>query len=323
MDRGNQSTVSEFVFLGLAHSHSVQLSLFVMFVMLYILIVSGNIVVMSIITIDPHLHSPMYFLLANLSFIDMWFCSVTTPKMITDFLRENKTISFSGCMSQVFFLHCIGGGEVVLLVVMAYDRYVAICKPLHYFTIMNMKRCTELVLTSWMTGFIHAMSHLVVFLQLPFCSQAIDSFFCDIPLIIKLTCMDFHDLDIFTNVDCGVVGIPCFIVLLISYTYILRTVRQSSKAGASKALSTCTAHITVVMIFFVPCIFIYVCPIQITWLDKFLAVFYFVFTPFLNPAIYTMRNKEMKNAIKRVINNYMDSKKIPNIQKFVLNNSSN
>ncbi|XP_055458642.1 olfactory receptor 4K3-like [Psammomys obesus] len=310
MDRGNQSTVSEFVFLGLAHSHSVQLSLFVMFVMLYILIVSENIVVMSVITTDPHLHSPMYFLLANLSFVDMWLSSVTTPKMITDFLRENKTISFSGCMSQVFFTHCIAAGEVVLLVVMAYDRYVAICKPLHYFTIMNLKKCTALVLTSWTIGFIHAMSHLVVIVQLPFCGhKEIDSFFCDIPLIIKLACVDSHDLDIFTNVDCGVVGMPCFILLLTSYTYILITVSQSSKAGASKALSTCTAHITVVMIFSVPCIFIYVSPIQITWLDKFFAIFYSVFTPLLNPAIYTMRNNEMKNAMKRLIKNYMDSKR--------------
>ncbi|XP_021519296.1 olfactory receptor 4K3-like [Meriones unguiculatus] len=305
----NQSVVTEFVLLGLAHSQSTQFLLFMMFLMLYVVIVSGNIVIMSLVTTDPHLHSPMYFLLANLSFIDMWLSSVTTPKMITDFLRENKIISFSGCMSQVFFTHCIAEGEAVLLVVMAYDRYVAICKPLHYFTIMNMKRCTGLVLTSWMTGFFHAMSHLVVIVHLPFCGpKEIDSFFCDMPLVIKLACMDSHDLDIFTNVDCGVVGIPCFILLLISYTYILRTVQQSSKAGASKALSTCTAHIMVVMIFFVPCIFIYVWPLSITWLDKFLAVFYSVFTPLLNPAIYTIRNKEVKNAMKRLINNYLDSK---------------
>ncbi|EGW04486.1 Olfactory receptor 4K3 [Cricetulus griseus] len=251
----------------------------------------------------------MYFLLANLSFVDMWLSSVTTPKMITDFLRKNKSISFSGCMSQIFFAHCIAAGEMVLLVVMAYDRYVAICKPLHYFTIMNLKRCTGLVLTSWTIGFVHAMSHLVVIVELPFCGpKKIDSFFCDMPLVIKLACMDSHDLDILMNADCGIVGVTCFILLLISYTYILITVRQSSKAGASKALSTCSAHITVVMIFFVPCIFIYVCPLNITWLDKFLAVFYSVFTPLLNPAIYTLRNKEMKNAMTRFINNYIDSK---------------
>ncbi|XP_021519294.1 olfactory receptor 4K3-like [Meriones unguiculatus] len=310
MDGMNQSMVSEFVLLGLAHSQSIQVLLFMMFLILYLFIVSGNIVIVILITTDSHLHSPMYFLLANLSFIDMWLSSVTTPKMITDFLRENKTISFSGCMSQVFFAHCIAAGEMVLLVVMAYDRYVAICKPLHYFTIMNLKRCTGLVLTSWTIGFIHAMSHLVVIVQLPFCGpKEIDSFFCDMPLIIKLACIDSHDLDILMNADCGVVGVTCFILLLISYTYILITVRQSSKAGASKALSTCTAHITVVMIFFVPCIFIYVWPLKITWLDKFLAVFYSVFTPLLNPAIYTLRNKEMKNSMKRFINSYMDSKR--------------
>ncbi|CAO2579540.1 Olfactory receptor 4K3 [Lemmus lemmus] len=268
MDGGNQSVVSEFVILGLSHSKKLQVLLFVVFSLFYLLIVSGNVVIMILITTDPHLHSPMYFLLANLSFVDI-------------------------CMSQVFFAHCIAAGEMVLLVVMAYDRYVAICKPLHYFTIMNLRRCIGLVLTSWTIGFIHA---------------EIDSFFCDMPLVIKLACMDSHDLDILMNADCGVVGVTCFALLLISYTYILITVGQSSKSGASKALSTCSAHITVVMIFFVPCIFIYVWPLSITWLDKFLAVFYSVFTPLLNPAIYTLRNKEMKNAMKRFINNYMDSK---------------
>lgn len=280
-----------------------------MFSKLHLLIVSGNIVILALITTDPHLHSPMYFLLANLSFIDTWLSSVTTPKMITDFLRENKTISFAGYMSQVFFAHCIAAGEMVLLVVMAYDRYVAICKPFHYFTIMNLKRCTGLVFTSWTTGFVHALSHLVVIVELPFCGpKEIDSFFCDMPLVIKLACIDSRDLDVLMNADCGLVAVTCFILLLISYTYILITVCQSSKAGASKAMNTCTAHITVVLIFFVPCIFIYVWPLSIIWLDKFLAVFYSVFTPLLNPAIYTLRNKEMKNAMKKFISSYLSHK---------------
>ncbi|XP_031229466.1 olfactory receptor 4K3-like [Mastomys coucha] len=309
MDEGNHTVVSEFIFWGIASSQRIEVLLFVVFLMLYLLIVSGNIVILVLITTDPHLHSPMYFLLANLSFIDMWLSSVTTPKMITDFLRENKTISFAGCMSQVFFAHCIAAGEMVLLVMMAYDRYVAICKPLHYFTIMNLKRCTGLVFTSWTTGFVHAMSHLIVIVELPFCGpKEIDSFFCDMPLVIKLACMDSRDLDVLMNADCGLVAVTCFILLLISYTYILITVCQSSKAGASKAMNTCTAHITVVLIFFVPCIFIYVWPLNITWLDKFLAVFYSVFTPLLNPAIYTLRNKEMKNAMKRFISNYLGHK---------------
>ncbi|XP_028717956.1 olfactory receptor 4K3-like [Peromyscus leucopus] len=306
MDGGNQSVVSEFILWGLSHSKNLQILLFVMFLILYLLIVSGNIVILVLITTDRHLHSPMYFLLANLSFVDMCLSSNTTPKMISDFLREKKIISFAGCMSQVFFSHCIAAAEMVLLVVMAYDRYVAICKPLHYFTIMNLRRCTGLVLTSWITGCIHGISYMVVVVRLPFCGpKEIDSFFCDMPLVIKLACMDSHDLNTLMNADCGIVAITCFILLLISYTYILITVRQSSKDGASKALSTCSAHLTVVMIFFVPCIFIYVWPLNITWLDKFFAVFYSVFTPLLNPAIYTLRNKEMKNAMKRFISRFL------------------
>ncbi|KFO22711.1 Olfactory receptor 4K3 [Fukomys damarensis] len=305
MDGGNQSTVSEFVLLGLGHSRNLQVLLFLIFFMLYLVIVSGNILIMTLVITDSHLHSPMYFLLTNLSFVDMLLSSNTTPKMITDFLKENKTISFGGCMSQIFFSHFIAGLEMVLLVVMAYDRYVAICKPLHYSTIMNLQRCIGLVVTAWTVGFVHAMSQIVVIVRLPFCGpREVDSFFCDRPLVIKLACTDSYKLKILMNIDCGVVAITCFILLLISYTYILVTVFQSSKTGASKALSTCTAHATVVVLFFGPCIFIYVWPLNITWLDKFLAVFYSVITPLLNPAIYTLRNKEMKNAIKRFRNYY-------------------
>ncbi|XP_077905101.1 olfactory receptor 4K3-like [Ictidomys tridecemlineatus] len=309
MDGGNQSVTSEFVLLGLGHSWDIQVLLFVIFLVLYLTIVSGNVVIMTLIIIDPHLHSPMYFFLANLSFVDMWLSSNTTPKMIADFLREKKTISFAGCMSQIFFSHFIAGLEMVILVIMAYDRYVAICKPLHYSTIMSLHRCIGLVVIAWTVGFVHAMSQIVVIVELPFCGpREIDSFFCDRPLVIDLACMDSHKLKVLMNVDCGVVAITCFILLLISYTYILVTVCQNSKTGASKALSTCTAHITVVVLFFGPCIFIYVWPLNITWMDKFLAVFYSVFTPFLNPAIYTLRNKEMKNAIKRFGNYYVDFK---------------
>ncbi|XP_021516902.1 olfactory receptor 4K3-like [Meriones unguiculatus] len=309
MDGGNQSVVSEFILWGLTNSKNIQILLFVIFLIIYLFIVSGNTVILTLIITDPHLHSPMYFLLANLSFVDMWLSSNSTPKMITDFLRENKTISFAGCISQVFFSHCITGGEMVLLVVMAYDRYVAICNPLHYLSIMNLKRCTGLVLISWTAGFIHGISYLIVSVQLPFCGpRDIDSFFCDMPLVIKLACIDYHDLNTLMNAECGVLAVTCFTLLIISYTYILITVHQSSKNGASKALSTCTAHITVVMIFFVPCIFIYVWPLSITWLDKFLAVFYTVFTPLLNPAIYTLRNKEMKNAMKRFIGKFLCTK---------------
>lgn len=193
MDKGNLSIVSEFVLLGLCHSWNVQVLFLVIFLILYLIIISVNIVIMILIITDPCLHSPMYFLLANLSFVDMWLSSVSTPKMITDFLRENKTISFGGCMCQILYVHFVGGGEMVLLVVMAYDRFVAICKPLHYSTIMSLQKCTGLVVTSWTIGFVHAMSQMSVIVQLPFCGpRDIDSFFCDIPPVIKLACIDSY-----------------------------------------------------------------------------------------------------------------------------------
>ncbi|XP_010830556.1 PREDICTED: olfactory receptor 4K15-like [Bison bison bison] len=302
MEETKQSVVPEFIFRGLCDLRELQKFLFLPFSALYLMTVLGNLFVAFLTITDSHLHSPMYFLLANLSFVDFCFSSVTTPKLTTDFLKDNKTISFGGCMSQILCVHFFGGGEMVLLVTMAYDRCVAICKPLHYSSIMNRQMCIWLVLTSWIIGFVHAASQLAMILDLPFCGpRIVDSFFCDIPEVIKLACTDTHTQRILINADSGVLATTCFILLLISYTYILVTVRLSSKDGASKALSTCTSHITVVVLFFGPCIFVYFWPLSITWVDKFLAVFYTVITPLLNPAIYTLRNKEIKNAIKRLI----------------------
>ncbi|ELR46752.1 olfactory receptor 4K15 [Bos mutus] len=302
MEEANQSVVSEFIFRGLCDSRELQKFLLLPFSALYLMTVLGNLFIAFLIITDSHLHSPMYFLLANLSFVDFCFSSVTTPKLTTDFLKDNKTISFGGCMSQILCVHFFGGGEMVLLVTMAYDRYVAICKPLHYSSIMNRQKCIWLVLTSWIIGFVHATSQLAMILDLPFCGpRIVDSFFCDIPEVIKLACTDTHTQRILINADSAVLATTCFILLLISYTYILVTVHLSSKDGASKALSTCTSHITVVVLFFGPCIFTYLWPPSITWVDKFLVVFYTVITPLLNPAIYTLRNKEIKNAIKRLI----------------------
>ncbi|XP_008839932.1 olfactory receptor 4K5-like [Nannospalax galili] len=303
MEEVNQSVVSEFIFQGLCTSKKLQLLLFLPFSTLYLMIVLGNLFVVLLIVTDHHLHSPMYFLLANLSFIDFCLSSVTTPKMTTDLLQEKKIISFGGCMSQILCVHIFAGGEMVLLVTMAYDRYVAICKPLHYSSIMDRQKCIWLVLISWIIGLVHAISQLVLILDLPFCgSRVVDSFFCDIPLVLKLACMNTDTLGSLINADSGVLASTSFILLLISYTYILFTVLLHSKGGGSKALSTCTSHIIVVVLFFGPCIFIFLWPVSITWVDKFLAVFYTVVTPLLNPAIYTLRNKDIKNAIKKMIN---------------------
>ena len=301
MEEANQSVASEFIFNGLCDSRNLQKFLLLTFSALYLMTILGNLFIVFLIITDSHLHSPMYFLLANLSFVDFCLSSVTTPKLTTDFLNDNKTISFEGCMSQILCVHVFAGGEMVLLVSMAYDRYVAICKPLHYSSIMNRQKCIWLVLTSWIIGFVHATSQLAMILDLPFCGpRIVDSFFCDIPEVIKLACMDTHTLRLLINADSAVLATTCFILLLISYTYILVTVHLSSKDGASKALSTCTSHITVVVLFFGPCIFTYLWPPSITWVDKFLAVFYAIITPLLNPVIYTLRNKEIKIAIKRL-----------------------
>ncbi|XP_059243367.1 olfactory receptor 4K3-like [Mustela nigripes] len=308
MEEANKSVASWFIFRGLCDSKELQTFLLLPFSTLYLMTAVGNLFVVLLFITDSHLHSPMYFLLANLSFVDFCLSSVTTPKLTTDFLKDNKTISFGGCMTQIFGVHFFGGGEMVLLVTMAYDRYVAICKPLHYSSIMDRRKCIWLVLISWTTGFVHAMSQQVMILDVPFCgSRIVDSFFCDTPLVIKLACIDTHTLGMFINANSGVLATICFILLVISYTYILLTVRLHSKDGASKALSTCTSHITVVLLFFGPCFLIYLWPFSITWMDKFLAVFYTVITPLLNPAIYTLRNKDIRNAIKRLINQHMNS----------------
>ena len=303
MEEANHSVVSEFILQGLCNSRELQIFLLLPFSTLYLMTVAGNLFVVILIITDHHLHSPMYFLLANLSFIDLCISSVTTPKLIIDLIKENKRISYGGCMSQILFAHFFVGSEMVLLVTMAYDRYVAICRPLHYTSIMDRQKCIWLVLISWITGFVHGISQLILILELPFCGpRVIDSFFCDIPLVLKLSCMKTDTLGILINADSGVLATTCFILLLISYTYILLTIQIHSKDGSSKALSTCTSHIIVVVLFFGPIIFIYLWPVSITWVDKFLAVFYSVITPLLNPAIYTLRNRDIKNALKKLLN---------------------
>ncbi|XP_027698424.1 olfactory receptor 4K13-like [Vombatus ursinus] len=303
MEQGNLSMVAEFILLGLTESHELQIFFFVFFSITYTAIVFGNLIIILTVTFDPHLHSPMYFLLANLSLIDMSLASFATPKMIHSLARKHKAISYQGYMAQMFFLHLFGGSEMMLLVTMAIDRYIAICKPLHYATIMNHRACFGLVLLSWTTGFMHTMSQMIFTMTLPFCGpNVVNSFFCDLPEVIKLTCLDTYVLELLVIADSGLLSLICFILLLISYSIILVTMRLHSSSGSSKALSTLSAHITVVALFFGPCIFIYVWPFSSISMDKILSVFYTIFTPLLNPIIYTFRNKDMKRSIKKLKN---------------------
>lgn len=299
----NSSVICEFVLLGLTNTWELEIFFFFfIFLLAYAAIMAGNLLIVVTVTFDSHLHSiPMYFLLGNLSFLDMFLSTITTPKMVVDFLKENKTISLWGCMAQMFFLHFLGGSEMTLLIVMAVDRYIAICRPLHYTTIMNHRMLMGSVLLSWAVGFVHTMSQMVFTITLPFCgSNVVDNIFCDLPLVLKLACTDTYVLELLVIADSGLLSFICFILLLISYTVILVTVRHRSSGGLSKALSTLSAHITVVTLVFGPCIFIYVWPFSSFSVDKFLSVFYSVITPLLNPIIYTLRNQEMKAAMSRL-----------------------
>ncbi|XP_040825180.1 olfactory receptor 4K3 [Ochotona curzoniae] len=301
MARGNESVVTEFILLGLSSSADLQIFYFLFFSVVYAVTVLGNLLILLTVVIEPRLHSPMYFLLGNLSFIDMSLASFATPKMIADFLSERKAISFEGCITQIFFLHLLGGAEIVLLIAMSFDRYVAICKPLRYLAILSPRMCVGLVILSWVVGIFHALSQLAFTVNLPFCGpNEVDSFFCDLPLVIKLACVDTYILGVFMISTSGMIALICFMLLVISYTVILVTVRQHSSGGTSKALSTCSAHFTVVTLFFGPCIFIYVWPFTNFPIDKVLSVFYTIFTPLLNPVIYTLRNRDVKDSMRKL-----------------------
>ncbi|MBZ3871449.1 Olfactory receptor 4F3/4F16/4F29 [Sciurus carolinensis] len=301
MGGANHSVVSEFVFLGLTNSWGIQLLLFVFSSMFYMASMMGNSLIVFTVASEPHLHSPMYFLLANLSFIDLGVSSVTSPKMIYDLFRKHKIISFRGCITQIFFIHVIGGVEMVLLIAMAFDRYVAICKPLHYLTIMSPRICIFFSVTAWVVGLTHSVVQLTFVVKLPFCGpNVLDSFYCDLPQFIKLACTDTYRLEFMITANSGFISVGSFLILVTSYIVIILSVQKHSSAGSSKALSTLSAHITVVVLFFGPLIFFYTWPSPSTHLDKFLAIFDAVITPFLNPVIYTLRNQEMKVAMRKV-----------------------
>ncbi|KAM6202977.1 LOW QUALITY PROTEIN: olfactory receptor 4L1-like [Rhynchocyon petersi] len=308
MDLKN-SVVAEFLLLGFSGPWELQVILFVTFSLIYGATLVGNILIVVTVTFSSSLHSPMYFLLGNLSLLDMCLSTVTTPKMITDLLIEHKIISLWGCMAQMFFMHLFGGAEMTLLIAMAFDRYVAICKPLRYRTIMSHRLLSVFVILSWIIGFIHTMSQMVLTMNLPFCGpNVVDNIFCDLPLVIKLACIETYTLELFVIADSGLLSFICFILLLVSYTFILITVqRRSSSGGLSKALSTLSAHIIVVTLFFGPCIFIYAWPFSSFSRSKILAVFYTVITPLMNPLIYTLRNQKMQEAMKKLRSQHISS----------------
>ncbi|KAB0351120.1 hypothetical protein FD754_015977 [Muntiacus muntjak] len=297
----NTQNVTEFIFLGLSPDKLVQKVCFVIFLLLYVAIVLGNFLIVLTVMSSRSLGSPMYFFLSYLSFVEICYASTTTPKLISDLLAERKTISLWGCMTQVFLIHFFGGIEMFLLTVMAYDRYVAICKPLNYTTIMNRQACAFLVGAAWVGGFVHSLAQILLVFHLPFCGpNVIDHYFCDVLPLLKLACSDTFLIGLLIVANGGTLSVISFVALLASYVIILLHLRTRSSEGRRKALSTCGSHITVVTLFFAPCIFIYLRPSTTLSADKTVAVLYTVITPLLNPVIYSLRNAEVKKAMKRL-----------------------
>ncbi|XP_022362902.1 olfactory receptor 4P4-like [Enhydra lutris kenyoni] len=296
-----QRNISEFILLGLLYDQNMQIFCCVLFLFCYVALLAGNLLILVSIRCSPLFHQPMYYFLSHLSSVDICYTSTVTPKFIGDLLRRTKTISYGNCMLQVFAVHFFGSIEVFILTVMAFERYIAICEPLHYVIIMDRTRCHLLVLAAWAGGALHSFPQLLMAIQLPFCGpNEINHYFCNIFPLLKVACTDTYITGILVVANSGTVALVTFVVLFVSYVIILFSLRHHSAEGRRKALSTCGSHITVVSLFFGPSIFVYLRPPTTFPEDKIFALFYTIFAPMFNPLIYTLRNTEMKSAMSKV-----------------------
>ncbi|XP_020865405.1 olfactory receptor 4B1-like [Phascolarctos cinereus] len=295
------NNVTQLIFTGLFQDREAQRVSFLVVLPMYLATMLGNGLIILTVNTSKSLSSPMYFFLSHLSLVEICYSSTIVPKFLSGLLAENKSISLNGCMTQIFFVHFLGVSETFLLMVMSYDRYVAICKPLHYMTIMSRPVCHVLVFSSWLGGVFHSVVQILITVQLPFCGpHVIDHYFCDLHPLFKLACTDTFVAGIIVLANSGLFCVISFSLLISSYVVILVHLRKQSSEGRHKALSTCASHITVVLLFFGPATFLYLRPSSTFAEDKFVSVFYTVVTPMLNPIIYTLRNAEVKNAMKRL-----------------------
>ncbi|XP_011821488.1 PREDICTED: olfactory receptor 13C8 [Mandrillus leucophaeus] len=311
MEGTNDSTLTEFVLVGLSAHPKLQTVFFVLILWMYLMILLGNGVLISVIICDSHLHTPMYFFLCNLSFLDVCYTSSSVPLILASFLAVKKRVSFSGCMVQMFISFAMGATECMLLGIMALDRYVAICYPLRYPVIMSKGAYVAMTAVSWVTGLVDSVVQTALAMQLPFCANnVINHFVCEILAILKLACDDISiNVISMTGSNLIVLVIP-LLVISISYIFIVATIlRIPSTEGKHKAFSTCSAHLTVVIIFYGTIFFMYAKPESKVSADSgsediieaLISLFYGVMTPMLNPLIYSLRNKDVKAAVKNIL----------------------
>ncbi|XP_029441683.1 olfactory receptor 5B12-like [Rhinatrema bivittatum] len=305
MDLENITMVTEFIILGLSDNPQLQVPLFLVFLLIYLITLLGNLVIITVTCADPRLHTPMYFFLSNLSLTDICCTCTITPKLLMIFLSGDKTISYAGCMVQLYFFIGFAGTEDLLLAAMAYDRYAAVCDPLHYSLIMNHRVCVLLAAASWIIGFLPPETITVSVTRLSFCaSNVVDHFFCDLMPLLKLSCTDTATTQSLVFVATALMAVPAFLVILTSYTYIISAIlRIRSAEGKHKAFSTCSSHLTVVSIYYFSLFFMYMRPTSTYSQEqgKILSMLYTAVTPMLNPIIYSLRNQEVKNAVRKVL----------------------
>ncbi|XP_003919232.2 olfactory receptor 2G2 [Papio anubis] len=301
----SESNLAGFILLGFSDYPQLQKVLFVLISILYLLTILGNTTIILVSRLEPKLHMPMYFFLSHLSFLDLCFTSSVIPQLLVNLWEPMKTITYGGCAVQLYVSHALGSTECVLLAVMSYDRYVAVCRPLRYTVLMHPCLCMALASVAWLSGIATTLVQSTLTLQLPFCGhRQVDHFICEVPVLIKLACVDttFNQAELFVASILFLIVPVSFI--LVSYGFIAHAVlRIKSATGRQKAFGTCSSHLTVVVIFYGTIIFMYLQPAKSTSRDqgKFVSLFYTVVTPMLNPLIYTLRNKEVKGALKKVL----------------------
>ncbi|XP_023443250.2 olfactory receptor 8S1-like [Dasypus novemcinctus] len=307
MALGNHSTITEFILLGLSADPKIQALLFVLFLMIYLLTLMGNLLMVLMIHIDCHLHTPMYFFLSQLSFQDIFYSSVTVPKMLENLLSQRKAISIEGCLAQVFFVFAATGIEACLLSVMAYDRYAAICHPLLYAQVMSKQSCLKLVWGSWVVAFLDALINILLALNLDFCEiQIIHHYSCELPSLFPLSCSDTSTNSEMLLCSALLHALGTCLLIFYSYARIVFTILSiSSSSGRSKAFSTCSSHLTAVSLFYGSAILRHLMPTSGSPLELILSIQYSVVMPLVNPLIYSLKNKEVKAAVRRMKLKYL------------------